>query len=57
VIYGVFKDNQLLYAVKIEDNEIIQARTISNKFVPTRDMRIIDAWHRKGSITVNSKMN
>ena len=46
VIYGVFKDNQLLYAVKIEDNEIIQARTISNKFVPTRDMRIIDAWNK-----------
>lgn len=44
VIYGVFKNNQLTYAVELTRHHINQAKGVSNTSVPQRDMSIIKKW-------------
>ena len=44
VIYGVFRKEELLYAVELNGLKIVQARAVSNSSVPKEDMRIIDTW-------------
>ncbi len=44
IIYGVFRDNELKYAVEIKDNAIGQSYGIYNSVVSTEDMRVIKAW-------------
>ncbi len=46
IIYGVFKNDTLLYAVEIKNNKIIQAKAIFNKDIPANDMQIIKKWEK-----------
>jgi hypothetical protein len=43
-IYGVFRDDKLLYAVEINGDLILQALGIRNTKIPKNDMDIIDLW-------------
>lgn len=47
IIYGVFKEEKLLYAVELQNMRIVQAKADFNKSVPTGDMDIVHEWHRK----------
>ena len=44
VIYGVFKDNKLHYAIEILDGEINQALGYSNKEINQTDKNDISVW-------------
>ena len=47
IIYGVFIDNDLKYAVEIQSGKIVQALGDSNKPVSNNDMQIIERWFKK----------
>lgn len=47
LIYGIFKENALLYAIEIHNTKIIQAKAAFNKLVHHDDMQIINHWHQK----------
>jgi hypothetical protein len=47
VIYGVFKEEKLLYAVEIRNNRIVQALGKYNKHIERKDKALIDAWFRE----------
>lgn len=47
IIYGVFKENELLYAIELNGFHIVQSRAVSNGRVPSDDMSMIDAWKNK----------
>ena len=44
IIYGVFRVEELLYAVELNGFRIVQAKAVSNRIVPTEDMNIINSW-------------
>jgi len=44
IIYGVFKANELLYAVELNGSRIVQAKSVSNGIVPNADMSTINDW-------------
>ena len=44
VIYGVFKNEELLYAVELSNFSIVQAKAVSNGPVPEGDMSAIRGW-------------
>lgn len=46
VIYGVFKDVKLLYAIEIQDAKIVQAKANSNMSVNSCDMETIREWNK-----------
>jgi len=52
IIYGVFKIEELLYAVELNDFKIVQAKGVSNKRVPDEDMRIINGWRSDKLIAI-----
>lgn len=45
IIYGVFKNNKLVYAVELKAMQIIQALGTSNTIIHNEDMQIIKRWH------------
>jgi len=47
LIYGVFKENSLLYAVEINNDKINQALGTYNKPIPADEMYIIKKWYKK----------
>ena len=47
VIYGVFKERKLTYAVEIRNNRIIQAKAVNNKRLSDVERDLINAWHKK----------
>jgi hypothetical protein len=50
LIYGVFKDNELLYAIELKNSRIIQAKAVSNSKIPANDMPVIKEWHSLNAI-------
>lgn len=44
IIYGVFKEEELLYAVELNGIKIVQAKAHSNRRVPEQDMKTIEGW-------------
>lgn len=46
-VYGFFKDKELLFAVEIQNNKIIQARTKYNVELPQDEMDVVIAWHEE----------
>jgi len=46
IIFGVFKEKKLLYAVEIKNNQITQAKAHSNRTVHCEDMETIKKWHQ-----------
>jgi len=44
-IYGVFKEQKLVYAVEIKNNKIIQTKAVSNQSVATSEKSIITQWY------------
>lgn len=44
IIYGVYRAEELLYAVELNGFRIVQAKAISNNIVPADDMSIINDW-------------
>jgi hypothetical protein len=44
IIYGVFRAEELLYAVELRNLKIIQAKAVSNSVVPSEDIKIINNW-------------
>jgi hypothetical protein len=51
IIYGVFKEKELLYAVELNNFMIVQAKAISNTKVPDKDMELINSW--KSNFTIS----
>ncbi len=45
IIYGVFKADELLYAIEVRNSRIIQSKAAYNGSVPADDMRVIKEWH------------
>ena len=50
IIYGVFKQNKLTYAVEIQNNKIVQARAVNNGRVSDKERAILSNW-RKETLT------
>jgi len=50
IIYGVFRDNELLYAVELRAMQIAQALGKFNKKIEEIDMNIIKKWHNENYI-------
>lgn len=46
IIYGVFKDGVLTYAIEIKNNKIIQALGKHNKPIESEDRAEIDSWFK-----------
>ncbi len=44
IIYGVFRADELLYAVELAEFKIVQAKAVLNNVVPDEDMKIIKNW-------------
>ena len=44
IIYGVFRAEELLYAIELNGFRIVQAKAVSNNVVPSEDMSIINGW-------------
>ena len=44
IIYGVFREEELLYAVELNGFRILQAKAVSNNSVPVEDMNVINGW-------------
>jgi len=44
IIYGVFKEQSLLYAVELKNNQIVQAKGYSNNNIGDEDMSIVREW-------------
>ena len=47
IIYGVFKEEKLLYAIELNEGKIVQAKAIYNQSVSQEDMKKIKAWHQQ----------
>ncbi len=47
IIYGVFKEEKLLYALELSEGKIVQVKAISNQSVPQEDMQKVKVWHQK----------
>jgi hypothetical protein len=47
LIYGVFKEDALTYAIELRGTKIIQAHGTFNKRIHDEDMQIIDNWHQE----------
>ena len=45
IIYGVFKNDEILYAVEIRSMQIVQALGKFNNKIGSEDMEIIKKWH------------
>ena len=45
LIYGVFKDGSLLYALEFSGEKIVQSKAVSNQSIPQEDMKKIKKWH------------
>lgn len=48
-IYGVFKDQKLIYAVEVNSDMIIEAKGVANAPVPEQDYNTIRHWYRTRS--------
>lgn len=46
IIYGVFKEDKLVYAVEISNLKIIQAKAMFNRSIPEEDREIIQIWNK-----------
>ena len=44
IIYGVFKEEELLYGVELNGFRIVKAKAVSNNSVPVEDMNVINGW-------------
>jgi len=44
IIYGMFKDNELLYAIELHGFRVVQAKGISNTTMPDSVMNVVNAW-------------
>ena len=44
IIYGVFRDNVLLYAIEIRNHKIVQALGKYNGHIENEDRGLIDRW-------------
>ncbi len=49
LIYGVFKNDTLLYALEFGGTKIVQAKAVSNQSIPHDDMKKIKQWHNEHS--------
>jgi len=47
IIYGVFVDHELTYAVEIRGDKIVQASGVRNQTISRDDSKIIDMWFRE----------
>jgi hypothetical protein len=47
IIYGVFKEEKLLYALELNEGEVVQAKALANEDIPQVDMEKIEAWHNR----------
>ena len=47
VIYGVFKEEKLLYALELSEGEVVQAKALANQNIPQVDMEKIEEWHNR----------
>jgi len=47
LIYGVFKDKKLTYAVEIRNNRIVQAKAVNNRRLLDNEKNSIQLWHKK----------
>lgn len=47
IIYGVFVDHELTYAVEISGEKIVQASGVGNQSISKDDLRLIDKWFRE----------
>ena len=47
LIYGVFKDESLLYALELSGEKIVQAKAASNRSIPQEDMKKVEKWHKQ----------
>ena len=59
IIYGVFRENELLYAVEVKEMRIAQALGKFNRKIEEVDMNIIKKWHNDfyiKSITAKGKI-
>lgn len=52
IIYGVFRAEELLYAVELNGFRIVQAKSVSNNIVPDDDMSIVNSWQNNNLITI-----
>jgi len=46
VIYGIFKENKLTYAVEIRGRKIIQTKAVNNRSIVEDDREIIENWRK-----------
>lgn len=44
IIYGVYKDENLLYAVELKEFNVVQAKAAFNGVISSDDMEIINSW-------------
>ena len=44
IIFGVFKAEELLYAVEVNNFIIVQAKAVLNTPIPEGDMQVIKDW-------------
>ena len=54
IIYGVFRAEELLYAVELIDLTIVEAKAVFNNAVPNEDMKIIRGWKKNSLITIQT---
>jgi len=54
IIYGVFRKEELLYAVEVNDFKIVQAKAVSNNSIPIEDMKIINSWKNNSLIYIQT---
>jgi len=47
IIFGIFIDNDLIYAIEIRNNIIVQASSNYNRTLTTIEREKIDRWHKK----------
>jgi len=46
IVYGVFKEEVLAYAVEIKEHKIVQALGKDNKPIPSEDSKVIGQWFK-----------
>ena len=44
IIYGIFKKDELMYAIELNGFKIVQAKGIFNFAIPDKVMNVIDSW-------------
>ena len=49
LIYGIFKEEKLLYALEVKGKKIVQAYAVSNQAIPPYDMKKIKEWQEQYS--------